>query len=434
MPSGKRNSDYLLSMEVKRVEAKTEESMGKDPAIAVGSTELLSPAAKGTGRADDQCRDKLLTRAEAKNKKSSVNLPAARTAANAESKEVPPTGAKFVGREHDQYCAESLEPSEINEEASVNQPAARTVGLAESKELLSAEAKTVERVDNQYCADSLERSESKGEASSINLSTSAVSPSVGGAHHEDSSSISQLTLAGKQPWPFTGRVLCRDDIREYSTTRGDGKLFEVWVTDARGGLIRFTIFNEAADKFYDILSPGSICCFSDGRIKKANPAFAPRGADVDISFGADADIITAPDAPTFASPDLDTQLLASLLLLSPKDVVTVAGIIKVVGGLKRVATKRGTNTAKREFVLVDDSNKKIWCTAWGLLARRIDESLSGHVVIVKDGIISDYAGLRSINMSVGTMLLHDPHFARSLQLRDWYEQIPVTHPFAPLNI
>ncbi|EGZ27327.1 hypothetical protein PHYSODRAFT_376071, partial [Phytophthora sojae] len=68
-------------------------------------------------------------------------------------------------------------------------------------------------------------------------------------------------------WAFVCRVLSRSPIREYTNLRGGGRLIEIYVGDAAGDTIRITLFNEAVTAFYDVVSPGSTCYFSAGRIK-----------------------------------------------------------------------------------------------------------------------------------------------------------------------
>lgn len=100
---------------------------------------------------------------------------------------------------------------------------------------------------------------------------------------------SDLNPEVKTPWKFIGRIPARNPIRPYKSWRGHGKLFEVYATDEKCDPVRATVFNEGVESFYDLLVPGSICSFSNGRIKTANTAFA-RTVAVELSFGGDADI------------------------------------------------------------------------------------------------------------------------------------------------
>lgn len=48
------------------------------------------------------------------------------------------------------------------------------------------------------------------------------------------------------------RVLTKSQIRTWSNSRGDGKLFTIELVD-ESGEIRCTAFNNACDKFYDMI-------------------------------------------------------------------------------------------------------------------------------------------------------------------------------------
>lgn len=80
-------------------------------------------------------------------------------------------------------------------------------------------------------------------------------------------------------------------------------------------------------------------------------------------------------------------------------------MITEVGILKKVTTRKGRDAFKRDFLLVDDSGTEILCIVWGQSAEELQESLQGRVILLKNGQVSDYVNVRSINAALGTTIL-----------------------------
>lgn len=89
-------------------------------------------------------------------------------------------------------------------------------------------------------------------------------------------------------------------------------------------------------------------------------------------------------------------------------------------GFELLIRRNGKDVPKRDLRIVDDSDMKGLSTAWSTLARKTDDAYKGGVAGIKDAFLCAYNGLRSIDIGVGIMLLHQPGFERSEHLRSWY--------------
>jgi hypothetical protein len=132
------------------------------------------------------------------------------------------------------------------------------------------------------------------------------------------------------------------------------------------------------------------------------------------------------------APLILTVRLAEIVALPDASVVTTIAVVHGVGALKRLATKRGKVTEKRELLLVDDSDFQMVCTTWGQLARDSGDFSKGIVVVIKDDILSSYNNLRSASIGIQSEIMYDPALARAAQLRDWYTHLAPEHSFTPL--
>jgi hypothetical protein len=191
---------------------------------------------------------------------------------------------------------------------------------------------------------------------------------------------------------------------------------------------RVTLFSAAVDKYSDFVAPGKTCFFTGGRVKRS---FGSNNG-VEISFGSDSDIYEAL-CPLSVVPELSTVIPKDIAAIGEGSTASTIAIIHALGALKRLVTKKGNTSERRELLLVDDSGFKMVCTTWGQLARVTEDHFEGSVIVVKDGIRNTYNGLRSISVGVGSDMLHEPALTRADQLREWYSGLPSDHSFSPLR-
>ncbi|KAG1695176.1 hypothetical protein DVH05_020817 [Phytophthora capsici] len=231
------------------------------------------------------------------------------------------------------------------------------------------------------------------------------------------------------PWAFIARVFAKNTARSWKTFQDAGTLVELYVTDSPSTCVRATLFNEAADKFSAVTTPGSTCYFSGGRVKLA---FASE-KNIEVSFGNSSDIHLA-SSPINTAPSLPYIRLKDLASLSHQDSATTIVAVHSVGGLKRIQSRKGKCLEKRDLLLVDDSGISVVCTTWGHLAQGTNNLVEGSVLIVRNGSVSDYNNLRSLSIAAGSDILQDPACARAEELHNWYVNLPSSYNFHRLTV
>lgn len=78
--------------------------------------------------------------------------------------------------------------------------------------------------------------------------------------------ISSLN-AYQNKWTIKARVSIKGEMRRWSNARGEGKVFSFDIVDAAGGEIKATAFNEAVDKFYELIQQGQVYTISKASLK-----------------------------------------------------------------------------------------------------------------------------------------------------------------------
>ncbi len=63
--------------------------------------------------------------------------------------------------------------------------------------------------------------------------------------------------ADQNRWTIKARVTQKSDIKHWSNSKGEGKLFSVTFMDETGE-IRATGFNDTVDNFYELLQEGKV--------------------------------------------------------------------------------------------------------------------------------------------------------------------------------
>ncbi|ETO72327.1 hypothetical protein F444_11534, partial [Phytophthora nicotianae P1976] len=80
-------------------------------------------------------------------------------------------------------------------------------------------------------------------------------------HHEQDGvqllPIKDLKAGMPSPWAFVGRVYARNPIRNWKTFHDAGSLLEMYVADSAKDSIRVTLFNDAVDRYKNVVTPAS---------------------------------------------------------------------------------------------------------------------------------------------------------------------------------
>jgi hypothetical protein len=207
----------------------------------------------------------------------------------------------------------------------------------------------------------------------------------------------------------------------------------MFLVDKKGDVIRATLFNEAVTEFTDATDPGSSCCLSGGKIKFDITTNVPKAKrESQLSFGANAKVrsISGDDLAN-VTPNVLFTRFSELIDLPAKALVNVIGILLQVTPTKRVMSAQGKSLHKRELVLADDSEVRLFCTMWGNNARDEFDTFEGGPILIKNGQIDDYMGTRSISVGISSLFMIDPVLPRANELSDWFAE-SVGHDSFPI--
>lgn len=90
-------------------------------------------------------------------------------------------------------------------------------------------------------------------------------------------------------WTIKARVTQKSDIKTWSNTRGEGKLFNVTLMDDSGE-IRATAFNAVVDDLYPRLEEGKVYYISKARVNLAKKKFSNLNNDYELGLEKNTEI------------------------------------------------------------------------------------------------------------------------------------------------
>ncbi|KAH7960038.1 hypothetical protein HPB49_016498 [Dermacentor silvarum] len=256
----------------------------------------------------------------------------------------------------------------------------------------------------------------------------SAAPSFGNrAYPASTSDVVVVPIASLTPyqnrWTIRARVTNKSNIRTWSNSKGEGKLFSMDLLD-ESGEIRATAFNAECDRLYDVVEVNKVYYISRAVIKnvKQGYSFSSIKNDFEMSFIPETTITPCDDVtPNIPTLQFNFVPIPRLQEVSKDSVIDVIGVCKSTGDVQTV-TRRTNNQElkKRDISLVDRSGTEVSLTLWGDQAEKFDGS-DNPVVAVKGVRVSDFSGV-SLSLIGSSLLQVNPDIPESHALVGWYSR------------
>jgi replication factor A1 len=222
----------------------------------------------------------------------------------------------------------------------------------------------------------------------------------------------------KNKWVIKARVTEKGNLRTFNKAGGDGKVFSATLLDAMHGDIRATFFNDAAEKYYNVLETGQCFTFSQGSIKVANRQYNNTSHRYELTFDKDTIIEKSADDDKIETVKYSFATLRAVQTKSAPCSVDLCGIITNFLPAMSVNSKDGQAVTKREITVADDSATSMTVTLWGQRAEQEDKMFEGNPsVALKSVYVKDFNGSRagSLLQSGALSLNHPSNEAKRVQ-------------------
>lgn len=221
-------------------------------------------------------------------------------------------------------------------------------------------------------------------------------------------------------WTIRARVTNKSSIRNWSNSRGEGKLFSFETVDSSGE-IRITAFNNEVDKFFPLLEQGRVYYISKAILKVANKQYTAVKNDYEMTLTAQSSIVPSNDRnEDVPAVHCDFVPIAELESREKDSLVDVIGVCKRAEDITRITTRTNREVSKRSLHLIDTTGKEVTFTLWGAEAEKFDGSVHS-VVVVKGARLSDFGGVSLCGLFSSTVMV-DPDIPEAFRLRAWYDR------------
>jgi replication factor A1 len=222
-------------------------------------------------------------------------------------------------------------------------------------------------------------------------------------------------------WVIKARVTMKSQMRTWTNQRGEGKLFSIELLDEHGGAIRATMFNDAADKFDQILQEGKVYTFSKGNLKPANKKYCKLPHDYEIHLNRDAEVNFYGEDNAIKTQQYDFRPIAQIAQMDAESTIDICAVITQVSDLSTIVSQRTQKElTKRVLTVCDSSNASIELTLWNAKAEEVDEKCEGSIITMKACRISDWNG-KSLSTSFSSVHEMNPNIPEAKTLRGWYQ-------------
>eukprot|EP00117_Sycon_ciliatum_P047689 scpid61187/ scgid34036/ Replication protein A 70 kDa DNA-binding subunit; Replication factor A protein 1; Single-stranded DNA-binding protein len=219
-------------------------------------------------------------------------------------------------------------------------------------------------------------------------------------------------------WTIRVRLTQKTKIKTWSNARGDGRVFSCDFLDDSGE-IRATAFNQAVDKFYDLLEVDKMYYVSKGSLKPARKEFTSIKNEYEMYLNQDTNIELCQDGSDMPRQKYNFMKLSNLSGLNNNSLCDILGVVISAEELSSVTAKSsGQQITKRDLTIADDTGVSMRCTLWQNEAEDFDGT-GNPIIVIKGAKKSDFNGC-SVSSSMNSALIVNPDIPEAHQLRGWW--------------
>lgn len=229
-------------------------------------------------------------------------------------------------------------------------------------------------------------------------------------------------------WTIKARVTAKGELRTYTNSRGQGKVFSFDLLDSNRGEIRATCFNTVAEQFYNVIEVGKVYLVSRGSLKPAQKNFNHLPNDQEITLDITSVIQPCVDDNSILQQIYNFRPIGDIENMQNNSIVDVIAVVTSISPTASIIRKNGTETQKRSLQLKDMSGRSVELTVWGSFCNTEGQKLqnicdSGEfpILVVKSARVNDFNG-KSIGTIATSQLLVEPDFPEAFTLRGWFDQ------------
>ena len=217
-------------------------------------------------------------------------------------------------------------------------------------------------------------------------------------------------------WTIKGRVVLKSDVRNFTTQRGEGKLFSLEMSD-ESAQIKVVAFTDAVDIFYPIFEVGKVYTISKGVVKMANKQYSSNNMDYEVHLDKNSEV-------NHVLGEMEPKYFFNFTTIKDLSVGTqlfdVIGVVKEVYPVSNVVVKSTQKEVKKRDLILIDETGSIRVTLWGAKAEL--ELADNPVFAMKSVGTGDFNGI-NLSTIASSQLLVNPDLDRAFELKGWFDKV-----------
>ncbi|KAK4876505.1 hypothetical protein RN001_009011 [Aquatica leii] len=221
-------------------------------------------------------------------------------------------------------------------------------------------------------------------------------------------------------WVIKARVSNKSNIRTWTNSHGEGKLFNMDLID-ESGEIKATVFRELVDRFYDLIEVDKVYYISKCQVKLINKQFNNLKNDFEMTFTEYTTVAECNDAANdIPQTRYDFISIDKIAHIEVGTLIDVIGICKTTSDVQTFqARSTGRELKKREVTVIDQSNCGVALTLWGNDAENFDGSLQ-PVIVIKGAKVGEFGGGKNISTVTLSIIKINPDILEAHSLKQWF--------------
>eukprot|EP00928_Gymnodinium_smaydae_P020576 TRINITY_DN1794_c0_g1_i2.p1 TRINITY_DN1794_c0_g1~~TRINITY_DN1794_c0_g1_i2.p1 ORF type:complete len:455 (-),score=110.45 TRINITY_DN1794_c0_g1_i2:373-1737(-) len=234
--------------------------------------------------------------------------------------------------------------------------------------------------------------------------------------------ISEISTYNSR-WTIRARVTNKAPLRSFSKNGGSsGKVFSCDLLDKEGGEIRASFFNDAADKYFDIMNPGKCFELSRGNVKVANRQYSNLNHRYELNFDRDAQVTEVPEDNTIESFKFHFTDLREVQAKAVPHRFDLCGVVVSYKPTLAFTSKEGKELVKCEITLADDTAMTMDVAVWGDRAKD-DSKFAGQPIIALKGVlVKEWNGGRAGSLLQDGGISFAPEGPEAARVKKWWSQ------------
>lgn len=232
--------------------------------------------------------------------------------------------------------------------------------------------------------------------------------------------ISYLSPFVGRNWTIKARVTDKGDVRTWDKPNSKGRLMSFTLVDETAA-IRCTLFNDAIDRFNNLLVAGRVVYVSGGSIKNANKRFNTVANDYELTLDDNTQIELCNERDADTSIPLQRYNFLAINCLpkrEPDSLVDILGVITQVQETSTIIQKSTGKELIRRSVRIADQTASVDMTIWGEQAMTFSHTV-GTIVGIRAVRVGTFDGC-SLTYSGSSAMDANPKVLGVDAVANWY--------------